>query len=68
MGSIYPSIEGFLDYCPIMPKGHPNGRCDCPQARRQFGKSCHENGECKVITIIPGAREEAVQFEDQHAC
>ena len=53
--------------CPIMPKGHPNGFCDCPRSRIVFLGTCHCNGKCVVLATIPGATAEAVIHEDLHA-
>jgi hypothetical protein len=53
--------------CPVMPKGHPSGFCDCPHSRITFLGTCHNDGKCVVLTTIPGATAEAVAYEDRHA-
>lgn len=52
--------------CPIMPKEHPNGYCNCPHALLSFPGDCHSAGKCIVISMVPEAKEEAVRFTDRH--
>ena len=68
MGNIHPSNTVSLDNipCPIMPNEHPNRYCNCPRALLAFSGNCHASGKCRVIALVPGAKEEAVRFTDQH--
>lgn len=55
-------IVGDNHFCPLMPEGHSNPWCNCPDTRAEFEGPCHSNGNCNVIER-PEAQAEAACFD-----